>query len=346
MQAIDFELKDDSYYLFATAELVSREKEFIDDNKLKRLVFSPNVVELSKILRETYYSKYAEQLEEGTGFDRVATQEFEQMASYLSSRLKPQHTETIDLLLIKEQIHNYKVILKALAAGTSLEDLFINIGASYQQLLAAAKTGKGTETGSLEQYMVDKIRQLQQEGQREAELDLEKFFLEELASRVKQMNNRMLTRYLEHSIDMYNIKNIYRHWLTGDKSEIDRILIDEGLLDKKFYLQVKKEGIEGLFKQLEKTFYAPLVTKGSQLLLEHKDYSITEKNEDIFYRIFFDPVKYTVSNLEKIFDFFLRKKIEIKTLNLIYSGVLFDMDKDQIRHEVLILDEDQNRSNW
>lgn len=346
MQAIDFELKDDSYYLFASAELVSREKEFIDDNKLKRLVSSPNVVELSKILRETYYSKYAEQLEEGITFDRVATQEFEQMASYLSLRLRPRHMAAIDLLLVREKIHNYKVILKALATGTSMEDLFINIGGSYQQLISAARTGKGTEAGTLEQSMIDKIRQLQQEEPRAAELALEKYYLQQLAPRVRQMNNLMLNRYLEHSIDMYNIKNIYRHWLTSDKSEIDHILIDEGLLGKQFFQQAKKEGIEGLFKQLEKTFYAPLITKGGQLLFEHKDYSIAEKNEDIFYRLFFDPVKYTVSNLEKIFDFFLKKKIEVKTLNLIYSGVLFDMDKDQIRHEVMILDEDQNRSNW
>ncbi|MDZ7836985.1 MAG: V-type ATPase subunit [Actinomycetota bacterium] len=163
MQAIDFELKDDSYYLFATAELVSREKEFIDDNKLKRLVSSPNVVELSKILRETYYSKYADQLEEGTAFDQVAVQEFKQIASYLHLRLKPEHLHTIDLLLVREQIHNYKAILKALATGTSLEDLFVTIGSSYQQLLSAARTGKGTQSETLQQSMIDKIRQLQQE---------------------------------------------------------------------------------------------------------------------------------------------------------------------------------------
>ncbi|MDZ7836986.1 MAG: hypothetical protein U5N58_03005 [Actinomycetota bacterium] len=75
---------------------------------------------------------------------------------------------------------------------------------------------------------------------RAAELALEKYYLEQLAPRIRQMNNLMLNRYLEHSIDMYNIKNIYRHWLTSDKSEIDHILIDEGLLGKTVFPAGKK----------------------------------------------------------------------------------------------------------
>ncbi|MGM0366628.1 MAG: V-type ATPase subunit [Actinomycetota bacterium] len=348
MQPISYEITDDDYYLFTVGELSARESELIEDARLKRMAAALNVKELFKLLRETYYSRYSEELESGESFDKVVSAELRQMASHLLSRLKESHRPVLDVLFIPEQIHNYKAAAKALAKSQNLEKLFMPLLYTYHDTVASARGTKFEHMDIFSRKMAVKAAQLFKEGNayREAEFKLEKFYLDSLWEELSRISARMIIDFFRCSIDMYNIKNVYRHWLASEETDIQKIIIPHGFLEKDFYKNLKKEGTAEFFKSVEKTAYHPLVSKGGQLITEHNDYAVAEKNEDIFYRIFFDPVKYTTFNLEKVFDFFLRKKIELKTLNIIYSGILYGMDKDRLRHEVLILDEDKNRSNW
>jgi len=348
VQPLDYEITDDDYYLFAVGELTARENDFIEDAKLKRLAAALNMGEFFKLLRETYYSRYVDELEAGDSFDKVVAIELKQMATYLSSRLKESHQPVLSVLFTREEIHNYKVVAKALGRSENLEKLFIPLRYPYSEVISAARGTKFEHMDHFSQQMAIKASELfrKDTGFREAEFELEKHYLESLWGEVKKFSARMIVDYFKYSIDMYNIKNVYRHWLAAEETDIQKIIAAHGFLGKDFYKNLKKEGTGEFFKAVEKTAYQPLVSRGGQLITEHKDYSATEKNEDILYRIFFDPVKYTTFNLEKVFDFFLKKKIEVKTLNIIYSGILYGMDKDRLRHEVLILDEDKNRSNW
>jgi len=347
VQDLEYEIADDSHYLFAAGELSAKEEQFIEDSKLKRMVSAYNIKELLKLIRETHYAQYTDRLEEGDNFDSVVTTEFGQMANYLSSRLKASHRPVIHILFAPEEIHNYKLLGKALAKNDNLEQLYTPLLYSYNDMLAAAKGTRFAYMDPLSQQTAFRAAELfGREGSfREKEFALEAHYLESLWDAAKQISVPLIIDFLRVLMDLYNIKSIYRHWLAQEKMDIEKIIAGHGFLDKSYYKHIKKEGAGDFFKALEKTRYRHLVYKGSEPITEHKDFSITEKNEDIFAKLFFRPARYTSYNLEKVFDFFLKKKIEIKTLNIIYNGILYGMDKDRLRHEVMIFDEDKDRSH-
>ncbi len=63
MQDLEYEIADDSHYLFAAGELSAKEEQFIEESKLKRMVSAYNIKELLKLIREgvessPYCNKY------------------------------------------------------------------------------------------------------------------------------------------------------------------------------------------------------------------------------------------------------------------------------------------------
>jgi vacuolar-type H+-ATPase subunit C/Vma6 len=59
---IDYDIDDDSYYLFACAELKAREIELIEKSKIDRMLGVAGVDDFFKILQETWYSKYLKKI--------------------------------------------------------------------------------------------------------------------------------------------------------------------------------------------------------------------------------------------------------------------------------------------
>jgi len=82
-----------------------------------------------------------------------------------------------------------------------------------------------------------------------------------------------------------------------------------GSLGLKMLTDLEGESMDYVVQQLEKTEYADVIIKGAQWLFSDCSFSSFERNSDLYFLDYFDTIKYSVSNLEKIFQFFLKKKI-------------------------------------
>ena len=69
MALIDYDIADDSYYLFTCAELKAREIELIEKPKIDRMLSVAGVDDFFKILQETWYSKYISDIEKNKSFN-------------------------------------------------------------------------------------------------------------------------------------------------------------------------------------------------------------------------------------------------------------------------------------
>lgn len=350
MKLIDYTtISDDSYYLFACAELKAREKEFIEKQKIKRMLDTKSIDSFFKLLHETYYSKYIDDTSKNRDFKSIITSELKSIINFLKERLKAEHQIITGFLMHKEDLHNIKIIMKSEVLNRDLEELFIPVLYSYSQLK------KAVETGSYENIDLDTTRSLQyaailghtEKIYRTSELKLELFFLEKLYSSIAALKSKMLEDFTKHIIDIFNIKNIYRNRFAEEKFDFDLFLHKNGFLTLNFLKKFENENLDYFVKTLSSTQYAPLLAQGPHPLYDDNGASYSfEKNEELFYICFFDSIKYTISNLEKIVDFFIKKKIELINLNIVFTGILYNIDRDKIRHEVLIFDEDKNRCNW
>jgi len=335
---IDYDISDDSYYLFACAELMTREVEFLEESKIERMLGSEGPDDFIGILRDTVYSKYINDIEKSRSFEKVIISEYSTTVNFLDQRLKPEHQAADDLLFLEENLHNLKVIVKSIILDIDFRELFVPILHSYDELRDAAVTGDYREVDPVVAEMLKFAVELidKQENYRLMELELEKFYLERVLNSIETLNSRLITDYLKHIIDILNIKNVYRNKYLAEDLSFDYFLHENGFLPKEFMAKFEGESMDFFVKEMERTDYADMIIKGTYALSSGGTFSSFEKSEGLFYLDFFDPVKYTVSNLEKIFQFFLRKKVELKYLSIIFTGVLYGIENSKIKNKVKV----------
>jgi len=68
LNVISYDIKDDSFYLFTCAELEAREAEFLDESKIDRLLKSQELGEFIRMLKDTVYSEYINEIENSRSF--------------------------------------------------------------------------------------------------------------------------------------------------------------------------------------------------------------------------------------------------------------------------------------
>jgi len=333
---LDYDIGDDSYYLFTCAELQSRQIEFLGKDKLERMLKSKNREEFFGVLRDTVYSKYISDIESSGSFENAVLEEYKIMVNYLSERLRPEHQPVKDLLFLELNIHNLKVIVKSVITDMDLEELFIPLFYSYAEMKDAAATENyevvGQSVFRILKYAIELAKK--QKDHRLMELELEKFYLEQVSESVKGLRSRMIADYLRHVIDIMNIKNICRSKYLKEDLKFDSFLYGNGFLSRESMAGFKDEELGVFIKEMGRTDYADIAARGAHALQQEGTFSSFEKNEDLFYIDFFEPVNYSVSNLEKISQFFLTKKMELSYLNVIFTGVLYGIDESRIRSKV------------
>ncbi len=336
MRLRDYDIEDDSFYLFACAELKTREAEFLDKSRIDRMLRGGGLDEFIRVLRDTVYSGYTGEIESQASFEPVINGEYKKIAGFLAGRLKSGHEPAGELLFFEENLHNIKTVVKSIITDTDLESLHIPVYHSYGKLRNAIETGRHEDmsrpfSATLE-FAEGAIKR--QKDIRVLEFEIEKFYLNEIFGSVKKINSRFIMDYLKSVIDILNIKNIYRSKHIKGDLDFGYFLHDNGFLPVEFMMKFKDESPDFFIKKIEQSPYADIAIKGAHILSSQDSFATFEKEEIIFYSDMFEPLKYTVSNVEKVFQFFLRKKIELKNLNIIFTGSLYGINFEKIKSRI------------
>ena len=354
-EAEKYELTDDSSYLFACAELKAREYEFLDKSKLDRMAAANNTDDFLKILSETVYAKKINLIDEENDMDIFILKSYKEIVDFLLERLEDRHRILVYLLFMEEYLHDFKLGLKSLILNSSLENLFILLTFSYDELISFLKKESieitRENTGIFLKIINDMIalkKEFQSESEpdkerrinfRKTEIAFEKKYISLILEEVLKTGSKMLADYLRHWIDIQNIKNMNRMKFAGASLKDSDFLYPGGFIDFDFFKSIESESPDYWARALEKSAYGEIAIKGIHSLYSYESFFSFEKNESVFNMRFFDQIKYSVSNPEKIFAFFLRKKTELIVMNMIYMGIKYHAEKRNIEHKAEFLSE-------
>lgn len=335
MAAMDYEIEDDSYYLFACAELKSRENEFISQSRLDRMAAAVDIEEFYKVLQETVYSSDIGGIRSKGSFEEVIISSYRIFNEYLENRLKEEHLPVVNILFFEEFLHNMKLILKTQLLETDFEYLYIPVKYEYSQLIDSFKKGKYEGIAEPLPGLIEYLREISDlTGDRDfkkIELDFEAFYIKRMMELAESFERKMIVDYIREKIDLINIETIYRHRQLKEKGPFMNLLHAGGNLKLKVFKDLESESMDYIVREFERTDYGDVIIKGAQRLFSDCSFSSFERNRDIYFLEYFDRIKYSVSNLEKIFQFFLKKKIELIYVNILYTGILYSADKSNLK---------------
>lgn len=333
-----YEIEDDSYYLFTCAELKAREYEFVEKARLERMLESKDMDGFLKVLSETAYSPSVSDIGSRSSFEKVMTGNYRIMLDYLKERLRDEHRMLSHILFFEEILHNMKVMLKSVVLGEDFSSLFVPVIYDWGQLteMYGSDGDKGTDTftGRLISYLKGVLEKPGEKDYRKVELGFEKFYSEVMASVAADLNRKMISEYISQRIDLINIENIYRWKQIGEKKGYDDILHSGGNIRLDVLKSFESETMDYTVRELERTDYGDIVIKGVHNLTSDCSFSSFERNRDLYFLDYFDNFKYSISNLEKIFQFFLKKKIELSNINIVFTGILYNAEKSNIKCKI------------
>ncbi|HAJ95423.1 MAG TPA: hypothetical protein DCP02_04225, partial [Actinobacteria bacterium] len=292
MAGMSYEIEDDSFYLFACAELKAREIEFVNGSKMERMLSAADMEEFLKVLGETVYASDINDIEAKGSFEEVMISGYQAINGYMESRLKPEHKKIIHVLFFEEFLHDLKTMLKSSMLEKDFEHLYIPINYEYSLLMEAYNTGKYEDIADplpeLIQYLKELAELPEEKDPRKLELDFEAFYTKKLLGTAGSLNRKMIEDYMRHKIDLTNIETIYRNSQLKDKSGFTDLLYDGGFLGLKMLEDLENESMDYIVKELEHTYYGDAVMKGAQKLFSDCSFSSYERNRDLYFLEYFD----------------------------------------------------------
>jgi V/A-type H+/Na+-transporting ATPase subunit C len=333
-----YEIEDDSYYLFTCAELKAREYEFVERARFERMLESEDINSFLKVLGETVYSPFISDISARSSFEKVMTDNYGTMLRYLEERLRDEHRMLSHILFFEEILNNMKVIFKSVVIEKDLSSLFIPVIYDWEQLTRAyiSDDPKNMDefADKLISYLKDILEKPGEKDYRKIELGFEKYYSAAMAGIAAGLNRKMISEYISQRIDLVNIENIYRWKQMGEKKDFDDILHNGGNISLDILKGFESETMDYTVRELERTDYGNIVIKGAQNLTSDCSFSSFERNRDLYFLEYFDNFKYTTSNLEKIFQFFLKKKIELGNINILFTGILYNAERSNIKCKI------------
>ena len=333
----DYQIQDDPHYLFICARLTERERDFIDKGRWERLINASNTEDFLKVLQETYYGKYVADIEKTGNMQQLIIKENQEMLSLLKDNLREEHGDVKEFYLLRLDLHNIKIIMKSVMSGKDMSDIFHPFSYSYQDLREAYENKK---YGNIDPETVEILEYAQhlagiEKNQRIRELHLEKFYLKKIYSHFSKLGSPMILDLLKHTIDMYNIKNIYRAKLLDEKVHFDSFLYANGFIPISELVKYEQESTDYFIQSIENTPYIKMIFQGGHMFQKQHTFAAFERNEDEFVLKFMETVKFSVANLEKVVYFMLKKRTELKHLNIALTGAMYSIDKNRIKNRII-----------
>jgi len=329
-----YEIEDDSYYLYACAELKSREREFVSGSRKERMMQARDMDEFLKVLNDTSYASKISMIGETGNFQGALISVYKEITNYLENRLKDEHKKIINILFFEEFLHNMKVLLKSSLLEKDFEDLYIPIKYEYGSLSRALDTQKYEDILDPVPDIIDHLREMigisGDKDLRQLELDLEAFYVKKMLGTAESLSRKMMIDYVRHKIDLINIETIYRRRQLKMKIPFSGIVHKGGFIKPKVLSDLETESMDYFVRELESTEYGDVIVRGAQQLFSDCSFASFERNRDDYFLQYFDRIKYSVSNLEKIFHFFFRKKIEVLNINILYTGIKYNVNKSNL----------------
>lgn len=187
------------------------ETKLLDKAKIDRMIDSHSAEETLKILQETEYANVMTNVKRAEDYEVILSGELKRLFTtmYEISPVK----SLVDLMSIKYDYQNIKVILKGMFLKKDLSYLLIPVGViDYNQLKNIIENANLSELPHLMREAVEEA-QLSFENTNDPQMIdiiLDKFMFKSLLEIKNEINDHFVNKYVDSLIDSTNLKTLLR----------------------------------------------------------------------------------------------------------------------------------------
>lgn len=313
-------------YTFAVAKIRTIETNLLNSSDIEQLITASDYDSAIRVLEDKGFISE----NENEDIECLLKQQIKNTWQLLSE-ISPDRSQ-LEFLVVRNDFHNLKAVLKALLSGVENADYFILPSLIDPELIKTAVISK--RFNDLPNFLADGAAKTYDvlvrttDGQL-ADIMLDAMTLDNIILRAEKTSNNFIKKLAELIAVTANIKLAFRAARTGkDEQFLKTALCSPKTLDKSALINAAKKGLEELINFLSGTAYKEAA--------EYFKISTTafEKWCDDIIMSHIESAKYVSFGTEPLIAYYIAKEAEIKTIRIILSCKHNNMAADIIRERV------------
>lgn len=320
----------------AVARLRVLEKRLLNNIKIERMIDSANAMEALSVLGESDYSSSMNKVEKAEDYEELLQDELQRVYKFMYELTSDD--SVIDILGIRYDYHNIKVLLKAKALSKEFDFLLMPIGT-----IEASKLKEAIMSLNLKDIPEEFARVIKaamnsfKESKDPQIIDIivDKFMYEDMVQRAEKIGEEFIIEYVKENIDFINIRTFLRI-KKQDKSLnfLKEVLLKGGYISVEFYERMYSESDENVITKLSKSRYGDVIKDGLQEFQSNGKLTLFEKLFEDHIMAHIKKGKYINFGPEPIFSYILAKETEIKIIRIIMVAKLNNVQSNVIRERL------------
>jgi len=252
-------------------------------------------------------------------------------------KISPQPYLT-DLMGLKYDVHNLKVLLKAKYLEETNHDILFPVGTiqidklramvteeNFRDLPVALRTAAEQIT---EEFAVSRDPQV-------IDLSLDRTLYDMLITAARNERAAVLEGLFVREVDLANIKTFLRVKRMGRNKEFfKKAFLPQGRLTADLFINLLEEPLEFLADRLAMSDYAAVVSEGVREWQEKGTITRLEKLSDDFITDYLQQGKRMPFGLEPLIGYLYAKEIEVKNIRMILVGKINGLPIEAIRERL------------
>lgn len=327
---------DNMKFIQAVSRLRALETKLLDKSKIDRLIDSSSAKEALKLLQETQYGSHMSNIKKPEDYEILLSEELKRLYA-LMYEVSPEKS-IVDIMSIRYDYHNIKVLIKGKLLGKDLSYLLIPAGTVNADSLK--RCSDESNYRDLNQFMrstFEKSLKLFEESEDPQKIDIiaDKFMYEDMYSKGKETGEKSIIDYIKTNIDLTNLKAFLRiKKQNKDRNFFNEVFIENGKLDKDVFLNNFNDSIESFINKVSYTDYYSVLKSGIEDYLNTGDFNLFEKLVDNYTMTYVKNAKYVSFGAEPLIAYIYAKETEIKVIRIIMVGKLNSIAPDTIRERL------------
>lgn len=320
----------------AVARLRVLETRLLNKIKIERMIDSTSSLEAIKVLQETEYGSLMGNIKRAEDYNDLLSEELKRIFS-LAYEITPEKS-FVDIMSLKYDYHNLKVLLKAKALKGDLDHLLMEVGTVPAVKLKLFVTTE--EYKELNQLMREALIEAQRafgehKDPQVIDIILDKYLYKDMLSRAIETEFDFIKDYVKNNIDFINIRTYIR--LKKQQKGVKffkEVFLEGGNVKEEIFIKNYEDSIENFIPKLSFIKAYEFIKKGLEDYVVTGKLSSFEKVTEDYIMKEAKKAKYVNFGPEPIVSYVIAKETEIKVLRIIMVGKINNLSPDAIRERL------------
>ena len=312
------------------------ETKLLDKSKIDRMIDSNSANEALKVLQETEYANIMSNVKSAEDYEIILSEELRRVfrLMYDISPVK----SLVDLMSIKYDYQNIKVILKGMFLKEDLSHLLISVGTVEASKLQSLIDNKDLRDlpPLMRQSIEEAISSFEStKDPQMVDIILDKYMFKALIQIKNEVKDSFVDKYVLALIDSTNLKILLRvKKQNKDREFFASVIIEGGSIEKDKLLGMLNDAVENIYTKLSYTNYADFIKNGIEHYTKTGSVSLLEKLVDNFIMDMMKNAKIIPFGVEPLLAYIYAKETEIKIIRIIMVGKLNNISSEVVRERL------------